>query len=98
MERVANEIDGVELGVADFDAFLVGPGIDGALMRRFEGGPGIINTFGVPSVDECLARVARSGGVVVTPKAAIPGAAYVAYCADPEGNIFGIMELNDQAR
>ena len=34
MERVADEIDGVELGVADFDAFLVGAGIKSAFDRQ----------------------------------------------------------------
>ena len=34
MERVADEIDGVELGVADFDAFLIGAGINSAFDRQ----------------------------------------------------------------
>jgi hypothetical protein len=34
VERVADEIDGVELGVADFDVFLVGAGIKSAFDRQ----------------------------------------------------------------
>jgi predicted enzyme related to lactoylglutathione lyase len=75
-----------------------GPGIDGALIRRFEGGPGVINTLSVASVDEAIAKVATLGGAVIMAKTAIPGTGYVAYCVDPEGNVFGIMEINDQAR
>lgn len=88
--------------LGDQDYFVInagaGPGIDGGLTRRFEGGPGVINTIGVASVDESIAKVQQLGGAVVVPKTAIPGSGYVAYCVDPENNVFAIMELNDQAK
>ena len=50
------------------------------------------NTIGVPSVDEFLAKATAAGGSIAMPKMAIPGVGYIAYCKDPEGNTFGIMQ------
>ncbi len=71
------------------------PGIDGAIMRR-ESVTSTTNTVDVPSVDEFAEKVVQAGGKVVAPKMAIAGVGYFAYCADTEGNIFGIMQ-NDPA-
>lgn len=73
------------------------PGIDGAIRRRSEGTPGTVNTISVSSVDASAEKVLRSGGRVVAPKMAVPGVGYMAYCADPEGNLFGIMEEDPSA-
>ncbi len=66
-------------------------------MRRI--GPGVttINTIGVPSVDKFVARITKAGGKVVRPKVAIPGVGYFAYCHDSEGNIFGILQPDQNA-
>jgi predicted enzyme related to lactoylglutathione lyase len=67
------------------------PGIDGGIMRR-ENVTNTVNTIGVPSVDEFSQKIVAAGGKVVVPKMAIPGVGYHAYCADTEGNLFGIMQ------
>lgn len=72
------------------------PGIDGAIMERRENGC-VYNTVEVPSLDEALDNIASAGGVVVQPKTAVPGVGYMAYCADTEGNVFGIMESDESA-
>jgi predicted enzyme related to lactoylglutathione lyase len=72
------------------------PGIDGAIMRR-EAGMSVVNTIGVPSVDEYTAKITASGGTVARPKMAIPGVGYFAYCQDTEGNTFGIMQNDPSA-
>jgi predicted enzyme related to lactoylglutathione lyase len=74
------------------------PGIDGALMRRRDPGQGPINTVGIPSVDDFVAKITASGGQVVMPKMAIPSIGYFAYCSDTEGNVFGIMESDPSAQ
>ncbi len=73
------------------------PGIDGAIMRRM---PGMttINTVDVSSVDEFTQKVVAAGGKVVMPKDTIPGVGYFAYCADTEGNVFGMMQNDPSAR
>ena len=73
------------------------PGIDGAIMRRMPGAT-TINTVDVPSVDEFAQKVVAAGGKVVMPKSAVPGVGYFAYCADTEGNVFGIMQNDPSAR
>jgi predicted enzyme related to lactoylglutathione lyase len=75
-----------------------GPGIDGGLMKRMSPSSTTINTVGVPSVDEYLAKIERSGGKAVMPKTAIPGIGWFAYCQDTEGNVFGIMQEDSSAR
>ena len=72
-------------------------GINGAIGRR-EQMIGYVNTIDVPSVDEFTDKVTASGGEVVMPKWPVPGVGYVAYCKDPEGNIFGIMQEDPSAR
>jgi predicted enzyme related to lactoylglutathione lyase len=68
------------------------PGIDGALTRRMNPSATTINTIEVPSVDDFISKVANAGGKVISPKQAIPGIGYFAYCQDTEGNVFGIMQ------
>ncbi len=47
-----------------------------------------------PSIDAALARVARAGGRVVTPKVALPeGMGFFAHIADTEGNVVGLHAL-----
>ena len=74
------------------------PGINGGLMKRMNSSATTINTIDVPSVDEFINKIKENGGTVVTPKTAIPGVGYYAYCQDTEGNIFGIMEEDTSAK
>ena len=39
----------------------------------------------------------EAGGKIVVPKMAIPGIGWLAYCTDPEGNTFGILQADDKA-
>lgn len=71
------------------------PGINGGLTRRPQPGAGPVNTIGVSSVGEVTAAVEQKGGKVTMPKSAIPGVGWLAYCEDPEGNPFGIMEADE---
>jgi predicted enzyme related to lactoylglutathione lyase len=75
------------------------PGINGAIFKH----PGsvdanIINTIGVPSIEEFIQKIEENGGKVIRPKMAIPGIGYHAYCKDTEGNIFGIMQDDPSAK
>jgi predicted enzyme related to lactoylglutathione lyase len=66
-----------------------GPGIDGGLMTR----PGpVTNTIDVPSLSEAMEGVQAHGGEIVVQPQEIPGVGTLAYCRDPDGNIFGIIE------
>jgi len=74
------------------------PGINGGMMKRPHPGATTVNTIGVASVDESIAAVTKNGGKVVLPKTAIPTIGWFAYCADTEGNRFGVMQPDPNAR
>lgn len=72
-------------------------GINGAIMQRTKKGS-TWNTVDVPSVDEFLGKIVRAGGKVVQKKTTVPGVGYTAYCKDTEGNVFGIMQADENAK
>lgn len=81
------------------------PGISGGLAMRRGPRPAtgqpvssFVCTVDVPSVDDYVAKVLELGGAVAEPKVAIPGMAWIAYCIDTEGNIFGMYEENPAAQ
>ncbi|HVO56811.1 MAG TPA: VOC family protein [Dongiaceae bacterium] len=71
-------------------------GINGGMLRKNDMIRGTTNTVQVDSVEESLAAIKAAGGKGLTPKTAIPGVGYFAYCEDTEGNVFGVMQ-NDTA-
>ena len=74
------------------------PGIDGGLMRREQPGAGTINTMEVDSLDDYLKKVASGGGKLISPKQAVPGVGWFANCTDTEGNVFGLMQNDPNAK
>jgi len=73
------------------------PGINGAILKRGDV-KGTTNTVGVESLDASLASVTKAGGTPIMPKTPIPGVGYFAYCLDPDGNLFGVMEADTNAK
>ncbi len=67
------------------------PGIDGGIMRRHFP-QAVINTIAVESVKEMVAKVEAAGGKAVVGPNEIPGIGTHYYCADPEGNLFGLLQ------
>lgn len=72
------------------------PGINGAITSR-ENMPTTVNTIEVPSIDDAISNVESAGGTVLAPRTSVRGVGYVAYCADTEGNAFGLMEVDENA-
>jgi uncharacterized protein len=66
--------------------------INGGLFQRPAEAPYPTIYVAVPSIDEALARVERSGGKVVTPNTPIPGMGAYARVTDTEGNIIGLFQ------
>jgi predicted enzyme related to lactoylglutathione lyase len=78
------------------------PGINGGLMPRTESGAGVavngaVLTMGVEDFDATATVIEASGGRVALPKAALPGMAWQGYFLDPEGNVFGIHQPDENA-
>lgn len=94
-----------------FDYYLIdtgandGPGINGGFVKRMgpaapEGAP--VNAFvcslGVASVDDAFAKALAAGATVALPKMAIPGVGWQAYIKDPDNNIVGLHQREENAK
>ena len=73
------------------------PGINGGLSKRMPGQMGMTNTVDVPSVDEYSKKITDKGGQLIVPKMLIPKVGWFAQCMDTEGNMFGIIEMDETA-
>ncbi len=67
------------------------PGINGGIMQRHFP-QAVINTIAVDSLKDVAARVVSAGGKAVLGPNEIPGIGTHMYCADPEGNLFGLLQ------
>jgi hypothetical protein len=67
------------------------PGINGGIMaRHFK--QGVINTIQVDSLDAAIAQVEQAGGAKIQGPNDVPNVGTTAYCSDPEGNLFGLLQ------
>ncbi|HMK92293.1 MAG TPA: VOC family protein [Thermoleophilia bacterium] len=80
------------------------PGIDGGLLPRQGDRPeemAAVNAFvctaEVDSVDQAVTRAVERGGSVALPKNPVPGIGWLAYVKDPDGNIVGLLEPDENA-
>jgi predicted enzyme related to lactoylglutathione lyase len=75
------------------------PGINGGLMNRIHpGAKNMINIVEVENVDVFAEKIIDNGGKVTIPKMSVFGVGYMAYCQDTEGNTFGIMQNDKDAK
>jgi len=74
------------------------PGIDGAFGMKQSEDDIAVNTIDVSSIDETVKKIEENGGEVVRPKSVIPGVGYLAYFKDTEGNLWGIMQSDTDAK
>ena len=82
------------------------PGIDGGLLPRpTPAAPenmAAVNcyvcTIDVPNLDMYVDKALKNGGTLALPKMPIPTVGWLAYCKDTEGNIFGMMQMDANAK
>ena len=81
------------------------PGINGGLLPRKGPGPvamaavnAFVCTVGVGDLDAMVGSVVAAGGVIALPKMPIPTMGWLAYCKDTEGNLFGMMQMDANAK
>ena len=74
------------------------PGINGGINRRSNQPTPTVNTIDVASIDAAVSKVTANGGKVVAPKMPVPGIGWLAYCTDTEGNQFGMMQRDENAK
>ncbi len=73
-------------------------GVTGGIAQRIDPADTTAVIFDVPSVDDFAAKVTASGGEIREPKRTLPGVGYLVMCRDPEGNTFGVMEIDESAK
>ena len=78
-------------------------GINGGLIQRqgeIDGQAVIayVCTIGVASIDESIAKAEGNGATVVVPKMPVPGVGWLVYCKDTEGNIFGMLQPDENTK
>jgi predicted enzyme related to lactoylglutathione lyase len=74
------------------------PGINGGVTKRMNPQATSVNTVGVDNLDSFIKKVEAAGGKIVAPKMAIPGMGWLAYATDSEGNMFGMMQPDENAK
>ena len=79
------------------------PGINGGMVRRqgeIDGQAVIayVCTVDVADVDASPNTATSNAAQVVLPKMPIPGVGWLVYCKDTEGNIFGMMQADENAQ
>ncbi|HWF89178.1 MAG TPA: VOC family protein [Pyrinomonadaceae bacterium] len=79
------------------------PGINGGLVQRqgeIDGQAVIayVCTVDVENLDASVQAAVDNGGQIALPKMPIPGMGWLAYCKDTEGNIFGMMQGDPNAK
>jgi predicted enzyme related to lactoylglutathione lyase len=67
----------------------------GRALMRFRN---CVNPIDVPSVDTYADNVVKGGGQIVVPEVAVPGVGWLIYCKDTEGNVFGMMQNDRNAK
>lgn len=77
-------------------------GIDGGLVRRRNPIDGsavnaFVCTVSVDDLDRYLMKVRASGGQLAAAKRAVAGVGWLAYAKDTEGNLFGLMQPDEDA-
>ena len=87
-------------GPMDYRLFTTGDnprGIDGGLIKSRDGRPATVNTIGVASLDDTIREIKGGGGAVAVEKMPIQGIGWLAYCTDPAGILFGVLEPDETA-
>ncbi len=79
------------------------PGIDGGLVPRqveIDGQAVIayVCTIDVPDIDATVSTVEKNGGTIAIAKMAVPTVGWLVYFKDTEGNMFGAMQTDPEAK
>jgi predicted enzyme related to lactoylglutathione lyase len=81
------------------------PGINGGLLVRKGSSPeegqalnAYVCTIQVENIDDTIKKIESAGGKVALSKHALAGMAWQAYFKDTEGNLFGIHQLDPNAK
>jgi len=72
--------------------------INGGLMERSFGIQGPVLTINVTNIDAAIEKIQKQGGKIVQGKMEVPTVGFIAYFADTEGNILGLIQPTEWRR
>jgi predicted enzyme related to lactoylglutathione lyase len=72
--------------------------INGGLMERSFGIKGPVLTISVTNIDAAIEKIQKLGGKIVQGKMEVPTVGFIAYFADTEGNILGLIQPTEWRR
>ncbi len=75
-----------------------GYGIDGGMSGGKKPGDHVINTIGVDDIKAAQKSIEEAGGKIVVPIMPVPGVGWLLYFDDTEGNRWGVMEDDSEAK
>jgi predicted enzyme related to lactoylglutathione lyase len=73
-------------------------GINGSFFKKEEGWTSISNVINVNDIDSIITKIKDLGGEIIFPKTVINGVGYLAYFKDTEGNTFGMIQNDTEAK
>ncbi len=80
-------------------------GINGGLMKRMGASPtdgqavnAYVCTIDVENLDLMVEKALQAGGTMALAKMPVPGMGWLAYVKDTEGNMFGMMQMDTEAK
>lgn len=80
-------------------------GINGGLLKRpaktpphEQGTNAYVCSMEVEDFDKTAAKILENGGVVALEKFAVPGRCWQGYFIDPQGNTFGLFQVDEKAK
>ena len=72
-------------------------GLDGGMYKKAVPDDLPRNYISVASLDDTIAKVEAAGGTLVIRRMPVPGVGRIAIMLDPEGNDYGVIELDANA-
>lgn len=80
-------------------------GINGGLLKRpakrpdeEQGTNAFVCSVQVDDFDQIAEKIVARGGIVALPKFAVPNRCWQGYFLDPEGNTFGLFQVDESAK
>ncbi len=89
-------------GPVDYWLVMTGPddqrGINGGIGKKREPSEQVSNTIEVLSLKDAEAKIVAAGGRILASRMPITGVGWLSACLDTEGNKFGLMENDENAK
>lgn len=73
------------------------PGIDGAIIKKRNPDKIPVNSIDVENIDDTAKEIERAGGKIVVPKTPVPKMGWFCFFTDPDNNVLGLWQSDENA-